>query len=67
MIDDCFTGGDVDVAIVAFGLPGDAEELWQDQRKAVQIAEINYTAADFRSACWSVGKMRHQAAAGSSR
>ena len=37
--------GDVDVAIVAFGLLGDAEELWQNQRKAVQIAEINYTAA----------------------
>lgn len=39
------TPRDVDVAIVAFGLLGDAEELWQDQRKAVQIAEINYTAA----------------------
>src|ERR1700727_2634921 len=37
--------GDVDVAIVAFGLLGDAEELWQNQRKAVQIAEVNYTAA----------------------
>ena len=37
--------GDVDVAIVAFGILGDAEELWQNQRKAVQIAEINYTAA----------------------
>lgn len=36
---------DVDAAIVAFGLLGDAEELWQNQRKAVQIAEINYTAA----------------------
>ena len=35
---------DIDVAIVAFGLLGDAEELWQNQRKAVQIAEINYTA-----------------------
>jgi decaprenylphospho-beta-D-erythro-pentofuranosid-2-ulose 2-reductase len=45
VIDEAFTGGDVDVAIVAFGLLGDAEELWQDQRKAVQIAEINYTAA----------------------
>ena len=33
------------MAIVAFGLLGDAEELWQNQRKAVQIAEINYTAA----------------------
>jgi decaprenylphospho-beta-D-erythro-pentofuranosid-2-ulose 2-reductase len=36
---------DIDVAIVAFGLLGDAEELWQNQRKAVQIAQINYTAA----------------------
>src|SRR5246127_3168607 len=45
MIDAAFTGGDVDVAIVAFGLLGNAEELWQDQRKAVQIAGINYTAA----------------------
>ena len=36
---------DIDVAIVAFGLLGDAEELWQSQRKAVQIAGINYTAA----------------------
>src|SRR5580693_1707216 len=32
MIDAAFAGGD-------------AEELWQNQRKAVQIAEINYTAA----------------------
>jgi decaprenylphospho-beta-D-erythro-pentofuranosid-2-ulose 2-reductase len=49
VIDECFSDGnaprDVDVAIVAFGLLGDAEELWQNQRKAVQIAEINYTAA----------------------
>jgi decaprenylphospho-beta-D-erythro-pentofuranosid-2-ulose 2-reductase len=48
MIDQAFAGGgprDIDVAIVAFGLLGDAEELWQNQRKAVQIAQINYTAA----------------------
>ncbi|SOJ57958.1 Decaprenylphosphoryl-2-keto-beta-D-erythro-pentose reductase [Mycobacterium simulans] len=45
VIDQCFAYGDVDVAIVAFGLLGDAEELWQNQHKAVQIAEINYTAA----------------------
>src|SRR5712672_4572453 len=45
VIDAAFAGGDVDVAIVAFGLLGDAEELWQNQRKAVQVAEINYTAA----------------------
>ena len=45
VIDTAFADGDVDVAIVAFGLLGDAEELWQNQRKAVQIAGINYTAA----------------------
>ncbi len=45
VIDQAWAGGDVDVAVVAFGLLGDAEELWQNQRKAVQIAEINYTAA----------------------
>jgi len=45
VIEECFKAGDIDVAIVAFGLLGDAEELWQNQRKAVQIAEINYTAA----------------------
>jgi decaprenylphospho-beta-D-erythro-pentofuranosid-2-ulose 2-reductase len=45
VIDAAWGDTDVDVAIVAFGLLGDAEELWQDQRKAVQIAEINYTAA----------------------
>ncbi|MGH3959736.1 decaprenylphospho-beta-D-erythro-pentofuranosid-2-ulose 2-reductase [Mycobacterium sp.] len=45
VIEQAFAGGDVDVAVVAFGLLGDAEELWQNQRKAVQIAEINYTAA----------------------
>src|SRR4051794_27108965 len=45
VIDAAFAEGDIDVAIVAFGLLGDAEELWQNQRKAVQIAQINYTAA----------------------
>src|SRR6202789_1954083 len=45
VIGAAFAGGDVDVAIVAFGLLGDAEELWQNQRKSVQIAQINYTAA----------------------
>ncbi|WP_028476046.1 decaprenylphospho-beta-D-erythro-pentofuranosid-2-ulose 2-reductase [Nocardia sp. CNY236] len=45
VIDAAWDAGDVDVAIVAFGMLGDAEQLWRDQRKAVQIAEINYTAA----------------------
>src|SRR6201996_261289 len=49
VIDAAFNAGgapsDIDVAIVAFGLLGNAEELWQDQSKAVQIAQVNYTAA----------------------
>ena len=45
MIEAAFAGGDVDVAIVAFGILGDAEELWQNQHKAVLAVEINYTAA----------------------
>jgi decaprenylphospho-beta-D-erythro-pentofuranosid-2-ulose 2-reductase len=45
VIDQAFADGDVDVAIVAFGMDADAEELWHNQRKAVQVAEVNYTAA----------------------
>ena len=30
---------------MAFGILGDAEELWQNQAKAVTSAQINYTAA----------------------
>ena len=45
VIEKAWAEGDVDVAIVAFGILGDAEELWQDQSKAVLSAQINYTAA----------------------
>ncbi|WP_327143122.1 decaprenylphospho-beta-D-erythro-pentofuranosid-2-ulose 2-reductase [Nocardia sp. NBC_01327] len=45
VIDQAWGHGDVDIAIVAFGMLGDAEELWQDQRKAVIAAQLNYTAA----------------------
>ncbi|NLV81282.1 MAG: decaprenylphospho-beta-D-erythro-pentofuranosid-2-ulose 2-reductase [Rhodococcus sp.] len=45
VIDEAWQGGDVDVAVVAFGLDGDSEELWQNQRKAVLVANVNYTAA----------------------
>jgi decaprenylphospho-beta-D-erythro-pentofuranosid-2-ulose 2-reductase len=45
MIDSAFGDGDIDVAIVAFGMDADAEELWHNQAKAVRVAEINYTAA----------------------
>lgn len=45
LIEAAWAGGDVDVAIVAFGLLGDAEQLWQDQAAAVEVAEVNYTGA----------------------
>ena len=45
VLDAAWADADVDVAIVAFGLLGDAEELWQDHAKAVQIAQVNYTGA----------------------
>jgi len=44
MIEKAFSAGDIDVAIVAFGMDADPEELWHNQAKAVQVAEINYTA-----------------------
>jgi decaprenylphospho-beta-D-erythro-pentofuranosid-2-ulose 2-reductase len=40
-----FTGGDIDVAIVAFGLLGDNEQAWTDASYAVRLAQVNYTAA----------------------
>ncbi|WP_305093433.1 decaprenylphospho-beta-D-erythro-pentofuranosid-2-ulose 2-reductase [Prescottella sp. R16] len=45
VVDAAWSKGDVDVAIVAFALDGDAEELWQNQRKAVLVANVNYTAS----------------------
>jgi decaprenylphospho-beta-D-erythro-pentofuranosid-2-ulose 2-reductase len=40
-----FAGGDIDVAIVAFGLLGDNEKAWTDISAAVELAQVNYTAA----------------------
>ncbi len=40
-----FAGGDVDVAVVAFGLLGDNEKAWTDVDTAVELATVNYTAA----------------------
>lgn len=45
VIEKAFADGDVDVAIVAFGIQGDDEQAWQDHGLAVAEAEINYTAA----------------------
>ncbi|MGI5126752.1 decaprenylphospho-beta-D-erythro-pentofuranosid-2-ulose 2-reductase [Pseudonocardia sp. CA-107938] len=39
-----FAGGDIDVAVVAFGLLGDNEQAWTQIAKAVELAQVNYTA-----------------------
>jgi decaprenylphospho-beta-D-erythro-pentofuranosid-2-ulose 2-reductase len=44
-LDKAFADGDIDVAVVAFGLLGDAEQAWQDHSRAVELAQVNYTAA----------------------
>lgn len=40
-----FAGGDVDVAVVAFGVLGDQERAWTDVDTAVELVEVNYVAA----------------------
>jgi decaprenylphospho-beta-D-erythro-pentofuranosid-2-ulose 2-reductase len=43
-LDKAFADGDIDIAVVAFGLLGDAEQAWQDHARAVELAQVNYTA-----------------------
>ena len=43
-VDAAFAGGDVDVAVLAFGLLGDAERDWTDPELALELAEVNYAA-----------------------
>jgi len=38
-------GGDIDVALVSFGLLADNERAWTDVATAVELAQVNYTAA----------------------
>ncbi|AEA22469.1 decaprenylphospho-beta-D-erythro-pentofuranosid-2-ulose 2-reductase [Pseudonocardia benzenivorans] len=45
VVQKAFAGGDVDVAVVAFGLLGDNEQAWTDAAHAVELAQVNYTAA----------------------
>lgn len=40
-----FDGGDVDVAVVAFGVLGDQELAWQDVATAASMVQVNYAAA----------------------
>ena len=43
-IDAAFAGGDIDIAVVAFGLLGDPEQAWTDPDVALELVEVNYTA-----------------------
>jgi len=43
-VDAAFSGGDIDVALVAFGLLGDPEQAWTDPDLVLELAEVNYTA-----------------------
>ena len=45
VVDAAFTGGDVDVAVVAFGVLGDQEQAWRDHAAAVRMFEVNTTAS----------------------
>jgi decaprenylphospho-beta-D-erythro-pentofuranosid-2-ulose 2-reductase len=45
VVHKAFAGGDIDVAVVAFGLLGDNERAWTDASYAVRLAQVNYTAA----------------------
>ena len=55
----CFASGDVDVAVVAFGLLGDPEKAWTDVDAAVELATVNYTAAVSVGVALA-GRMREQ-------
>ena len=45
VIDDIESRGAVDTAIAAFGVLGDNEVQWQNQKQAVLAAQVNYTGA----------------------
>jgi decaprenylphospho-beta-D-erythro-pentofuranosid-2-ulose 2-reductase len=45
VVDRAFDGGDVDVALLAFGILGEQERAEHDADHAVEIATVNYTAA----------------------
>jgi decaprenylphospho-beta-D-erythro-pentofuranosid-2-ulose 2-reductase len=44
VVDRAGADGDIDLAVVAFGLLGDAERAWTDSDHARELAEVNYLA-----------------------
>jgi decaprenylphospho-beta-D-erythro-pentofuranosid-2-ulose 2-reductase len=45
VVERAFSGGDVDVALVAFGILGDQERAESDADHAVEVATVDYTGA----------------------
>jgi decaprenylphospho-beta-D-erythro-pentofuranosid-2-ulose 2-reductase len=45
VVKQAFADGDIDVAVVAFGVLGDAEQAWQQHARAVELAQVNYVGA----------------------
>lgn len=45
LVHKAFAGGDIDLAVVAFGVLGEADAAWQSVEAAVELATVNYTAA----------------------
>jgi decaprenylphospho-beta-D-erythro-pentofuranosid-2-ulose 2-reductase len=45
VVERAFAGGDIDVALVAFGVLGEQERAERDADHAVEIVTVNYTAA----------------------
>jgi decaprenylphospho-beta-D-erythro-pentofuranosid-2-ulose 2-reductase len=43
-IDQAFFEGDIDLAVIAFGLLGDTERAWTDPDFALELAEVNFAA-----------------------
>lgn len=44
VVDEAARAGDVDVAVVAYGVLGDAEEAWTDVEAGTRMARVNYVA-----------------------
>jgi decaprenylphospho-beta-D-erythro-pentofuranosid-2-ulose 2-reductase len=45
VVEKAFADGDIDVALVAFGILGDQEVAWTDIAAAQELAEVNYVGA----------------------
>ena len=59
-IDAAFADGDIDVAVVAFGLLGDPEQAWTEPDALLELIEVNYTAPAHLGVLLAA-KMRQQA------